>query len=172
MFCPRCAAQNLEDAKFCRGCGTNLENIPLALADQHHPAWNDNLAGDTLQNWLQTRKQAEKIVKGIGLFSSSLLIGVALRLFSGNPDWIIIWTVLAGWLACFGVISIVSGTAGLLESWYLRSRLGQSVDAAAIRPVPPLPVNDRLIINDATTAPISPAQSSVTENTTTRLIKP
>ncbi|MBA2732993.1 MAG: zinc-ribbon domain-containing protein, partial [Acidobacteria bacterium] len=31
MYCPRCSAQNLDDAKFCRACGTNLETVALAL---------------------------------------------------------------------------------------------------------------------------------------------
>jgi len=31
MYCPKCAAQNLEDAKFCRYCGTNLSLVPQAL---------------------------------------------------------------------------------------------------------------------------------------------
>ncbi len=38
MFCPRCAAQNLDDAKFCRACGTNLESIALALSGRYLPA--------------------------------------------------------------------------------------------------------------------------------------
>ena len=31
MFCPRCAAQNLEDAKFCRSCGTDISLVPQAV---------------------------------------------------------------------------------------------------------------------------------------------
>jgi hypothetical protein len=172
MFCPRCAAQNLDDAKFCRVCGTNLETVALALTDKGQVATSDSgVTKNPLENWLETRKAAEKIVRGIGLFLSSLLIGVALWLFSGEQDWIIIWTVLAGWLACFGVISMVSGIAGLLESRFLRRQLRQSSDAA-VPPVQPFAANDRLMMNEATTAPILGTQSSVTEHTTTRLIKP
>jgi len=172
MFCPRCAAQNLDDAKFCRVCGTNLETVALALTDKNQVATsNRSVTRNPLENWLETRKAPEKIVRGIGLFLSSILIGVALWLFSGKPDWIVIWTVLAGWLACFGVISMVSGIAGLLESSFFRRKLGQS-SGAAVPPVQPFAANDSLRMNDATTAPIAPAQSSVTEHTTTRLIKP
>jgi hypothetical protein len=32
MFCPRCAAQNLEDAKFCRSCGANISLVPQAVS--------------------------------------------------------------------------------------------------------------------------------------------
>jgi uncharacterized membrane protein YvbJ len=41
MYCPRCATQNLDGAKFCRACGTNLETVALALAQQLDPAQLD-----------------------------------------------------------------------------------------------------------------------------------
>lgn len=31
MFCPRCAAQNTDDAKFCRSCGTDISLVPQAV---------------------------------------------------------------------------------------------------------------------------------------------
>ena|SRR5215467_9719134 len=31
MYCPRCAAQNLDEAKFCRSCGSNLSLVPQAM---------------------------------------------------------------------------------------------------------------------------------------------
>ena len=31
MFCPKCAAQNLEGASFCRTCGANISLVPQAL---------------------------------------------------------------------------------------------------------------------------------------------
>src|SRR5690348_2207211 len=31
MFCPRCAAQNTEEAKFCRSCGADISLVPQAL---------------------------------------------------------------------------------------------------------------------------------------------
>ncbi|MCA1556330.1 MAG: zinc ribbon domain-containing protein [Acidobacteria bacterium] len=31
MYCPRCAVQNLDDAKFCRACGANVSLVPQAL---------------------------------------------------------------------------------------------------------------------------------------------
>ena len=32
MFCPKCGVKNLEDAKFCRGCGADIRLVPQALA--------------------------------------------------------------------------------------------------------------------------------------------
>ena len=31
MFCPRCAADNLDDAKYCRACGADIHLVPQAL---------------------------------------------------------------------------------------------------------------------------------------------
>lgn len=34
MFCPKCAAQNLDGASFCRVCGANISLVPQALTGQ------------------------------------------------------------------------------------------------------------------------------------------
>jgi hypothetical protein len=34
MYCPKCATQNADDAKFCRSCGANLSLVPQALTGQ------------------------------------------------------------------------------------------------------------------------------------------
>src|SRR4029453_5037005 len=34
MFCPKCAAQNVEGASFCRVCGANISLVPQALTGQ------------------------------------------------------------------------------------------------------------------------------------------
>jgi zinc-ribbon domain len=34
MFCPKCAAQNLEGASFCRTCGANISLVPQAMTGQ------------------------------------------------------------------------------------------------------------------------------------------
>ena len=34
MYCPKCAAQNIDDARYCRSCGANLSLVPQALAGQ------------------------------------------------------------------------------------------------------------------------------------------
>src|SRR5215213_5373399 len=32
MFCPKCATQNGDDARFCRSCGTDIGLVPQALS--------------------------------------------------------------------------------------------------------------------------------------------
>src|SRR6267142_2257218 len=34
MFCPKCAAQNIDGASFCRVCGANISLVPQALSGQ------------------------------------------------------------------------------------------------------------------------------------------
>jgi hypothetical protein len=34
MFCPRCAADNVEGAQFCRSCGANISLVPQALTGE------------------------------------------------------------------------------------------------------------------------------------------
>jgi hypothetical protein len=34
MFCPKCAAHNIEDAKYCRVCGADISLVPQVLSGQ------------------------------------------------------------------------------------------------------------------------------------------
>ena len=123
MYCPRCAAQNLDDAKFCRGCGTSLETVALALSGQYQPA----SSGEFPKDWLAVRHEGvQRLIRGIGLLGAALLIGVALGLFSDTNDWIIIWLVFVGWMAAWGVISLVSGIGSMAEAKFLQKRTEQS----------------------------------------------
>ena len=126
MYCPRCAAQNLDDAKFCRGCGTSLETVALALSGQYQPAANAG-EGEFPKDWLAVRHDGvQKLIRGIGLLGAALLIGAALGLFSNTNDWIVIWLVFVGWMAAWGVISLVSGIGSMAESKFLLKRIEQS----------------------------------------------
>lgn len=168
MFCPRCAAQNLDDAKFCRACGTNLETVALALADQYHPG----SASRDEETWLEKRSEGVgSIVKGVGLLAASLLIGVALGLFSNQPDWIIIWAGLAGWMACWGVISLTSGISALMESKFMLRRMEQKADGNAAPAIQAASVNATALLPEmSATNRLSPGPS-VTEQTTELLTK-
>jgi len=120
MYCPRCAAQNLEGVKFCRACGTNIETVALALAGQLDPARirRDNAQeSGAAKTGLEKRSAGlKKIVRAMGLLGSSALVGAALALFSHEEDWIVLWVIFAGWMACLGMISLTSGVAALIDS--------------------------------------------------------
>jgi hypothetical protein len=174
MYCPRCAAQNLDDAKFCRACGTNLEPVALALSDKYRPANQSKRKGKVekpQKSWAEKRSEGVKeVVEGAGLLTASILIGAALGLFSNQPDWIIIWLVFVGWMACWGVISLVSGIGGVLEAKFMLRQGGQAANEAATPDAQLSSANDPALLPERMAAP-SLFPTSVTEHTTEPLIK-
>lgn len=44
MFCPKCAAQNLEGASYCRVCGANISLVSQALSGQLSQASEEGLS--------------------------------------------------------------------------------------------------------------------------------
>lgn len=164
MYCPRCATQNLDDAKFCRACGTNLETVALALNDQYHPPNREANEEQAEKSWLEKRSEGTgKIVKGAGLLGASLLIGVALGLFSNQADWIIIWVGLVGWMACWGFIELTSGIHALYESGFMARQLKEK---AAGTPLQSSPGAEPKRLPDAPTTNRLAIPPSVTERTT------
>jgi hypothetical protein len=169
MFCPGCATQNLEGAKFCRACGTNLETVALALAQQLTP---DQLNKDVAKkagaskNKLEMRREGlAKIVRSSGMIGASALVGAALALFSNQHDWIIVWMIFAGWLACLGVIGLVSGVAALIESRFTPLEATYSAREIVSRTTPLRSGADQEILPVPTNPQLS-RPSSITEHTT------
>src|SRR4030095_9737295 len=167
MYCPRCATQNLDGAKFCRGCGTNLETVALALAQQLDAAQtNEDAARRSKAGKLEKRNEGlAKIVRGSGLICASALVGAALALFSNKPDWIIIWMIFAGWLACWGVIWFVSGVAALIESGFTPLQARHTARETVHRTTPLGSGDDQEILPTPATPKLS-LPSSITEHTT------
>jgi len=167
MYCPRCATQNPDSAKFCRACGTNLETVALALAQPLDPAQADKDAAKNPQAG-KFEKRSEglaKIVRGSGLIGASGLVGVALALFSNQPDWIILWMVFAGWMACWGVMSLVAGIAALIESRFTPLQ-GRHTAGEIVSRTTPLPSGDDQEILPVSATPKLSLPSSITEHTT------
>lgn len=163
MFCPRCAAQNLDDAKFCRGCGTNLETVALALSGRLPIARSDD-EENPAKDWLAVRHDGvQSLIRGIGLLSASLLIGLALGLFSDTNDWIVIWLVFVGWMAAWGVISLVSGIGSMAEARFLQKRLEQP----SMRSLPH--AHTDMVTGELPASGFVPLPTSVTEHTTKSL---
>ncbi|HKR01224.1 MAG TPA: zinc-ribbon domain-containing protein [Pyrinomonadaceae bacterium] len=175
MYCPRCAAQNLDDSKFCRGCGTSLEAVALALSGQYDLSAGKAGTAKAKGDWLEKRSEGRSaIVKGAGLMAASLLIGIALGLFSNQADWIIIWVGAAGWLACWGVISLFSGVNAFIESKFIRRQLEEMANETAAQAQAQLPPSDKpaMLPEGTPAAPGLSHQPSITEPTTVPLAKP
>ena len=151
MFCPRCAAQNLDDAKFCRGCGTGLESVALALSGEFQAP----------TSWMELRKSGlARIVRGGGLLSASVLVGAAMGIFSGLNDWIFVWIVFAGWMACWGVFATIGGITDLIDSNFKRRQEESELGSSSLK-------QRQLVNRELATAQIAPP--SVAEQTTRSL---
>lgn len=174
MYCPQCAAQNIDGAKFCRACGSDLEIITLALTN---PAALRTKPTETTPAKPKDRleKKIEGVhntILGVCLLSASLLIGVALAIFlARDVPWILIWMVFFGWMAVWGAFALAGGLGALVES---RMRLGQQEPAVIAAPdtAELLPAAREMptIANRPVTDETSP-QVSVTERTTDLLGK-
>lgn len=83
MYCPKCAAQNLDNAKFCRSCGTNLSLVPQALTGQlpTAPETTDN------RRRKHSTPSIERAFKNIFIGVAFLLISLILSLRGGAAWW-------------------------------------------------------------------------------------
>lgn len=93
MFCPKCAAQNLEGASFCRSCGANISLVPQALTGQLPEAVPQEL--DETRNARRRRRRSgpPTVSDGIGqtfMGIGFLVLAAALALFGselGGKAW-------------------------------------------------------------------------------------
>ena len=115
MYCPQCATQNTDGAKFCRACGTELEAVALALTNKLPPpgAWLE-----------QYGEGKHKVMRGAILLGAALLFAGVPALFIGVIfPLVMLWTVFFGWMAGWGIVSLASGVGEMVKS---KTMLGQT----------------------------------------------
>ncbi len=96
IYCPRCAAQNIEDAKFCRSCGTDISLIPQALTHTLPlPATKNKKS--SVKKPLTIEDATERFFTGIAFLL--IVIGGAIFFTKGFMIWI--WFLIPGF-ACIG----------------------------------------------------------------------
>lgn len=165
MYCPNCAAQNVDGASFCRACGANISLVPQALTGTLPEArTTDGIAGAS-EGGRRRRKHQEpvtieegvqKIVMGIGFLVVALLaLGWAP---AGHIWWF--WMLIPAFTMTGGGVSTI-----------MRAKRQQKTalmpNHAALRPVvPPAPRFNELHA-PGTSEIVPPA--SVTEGTTRHL---
>ena len=77
MFCPKCAAQNLDGASYCRVCGANISLVPQALTGQLPPADDEGLSRSDKRDLKGHGKSA-----GLDTAFRNAFMGVAFLLIS------------------------------------------------------------------------------------------
>ncbi|MCA1615825.1 MAG: zinc ribbon domain-containing protein, partial [Acidobacteria bacterium] len=105
MFCPRCATQNLDDAKFCRACGADVRLVPQALAGLMPAGLAKEEGAGKIE---KKRKKDEKDPRLLEKGMENIFVGVAfLVIFLAGLLWfrgafmIWIWFIIPA-LACAG----------------------------------------------------------------------
>jgi len=165
MYCPRCAVQNLDDAKFCRACGADIRLVPQALMGTLD---EDEIAPDTKAN---KRKPAtvdaglKNIFQGIGLL---IIFLIGIFVFRG-AFWVTIWFIIPA-LSSFG-----EGIGQLIRAQQERQQLMSPpiYGSGTFQPAPPLvPASDFKQLSSPDTAEMIRPPSSVTEATTRHLDAP
>lgn len=89
MFCPKCGTQNPETGKFCRTCGTDLEDVSAVISGV--PVTIDDKATSWLGRQAKRRQDPaelqsdalKSIIKGVGF----LVIAIALAISGVAPSW-------------------------------------------------------------------------------------
>jgi zinc-ribbon domain len=179
MFCPNCAAQNQDQTKFCRSCGTDLKTVALALnAQLTLPTEVSNSEGkkaELAQQWLKLQSEwIDHAVQGGILIVLGLLAGIPLALFSTGADWhenwVIVWLLFCGWLPVIGAIRLGTGLSKLIQS-RMTLRWIDRLAAAMTTPAADAAVGTQRLPETGATPEAAPP-SSVSENTTAPLIKP
>ncbi|MBD0369581.1 MAG: zinc ribbon domain-containing protein [Pyrinomonadaceae bacterium] len=129
MFCPKCATQNMDNARFCRACGADISLVPVALTGRRPetPAVLDEEEEETRASRRRRRRREKKpatyakAFENLGVGAAFLIISlvVALAVPSGRFWWF--WLLIPTF-ACFG-----EGIGQLIQ---LRRELPRGADAA------------------------------------------
>jgi hypothetical protein len=168
MYCPKCAAQNLDDAKFCRACGADIRFVPHALAGRIARRDDDDDDDDdddvlALSPEARVELGARKLAYGVCYIVIFIITMIYFRQFW----WMTFWFV-------FPAVSKISSGIGLLaqHAWRQSGHL-----PGGIKEQPRVGANEtnalpRTYLNEiapADTAEIVQYPPSVTEGTTRHL---
>jgi hypothetical protein len=128
MFCPKCAAQNVDGASFCRVCGANISLVPQALTGQLAKAQPTDDLG--LRRGRRRRRDNEppSLEKGI----VNVFIGIGFIVAALAVMWRFPGGVFWGWSLFIpgfsnlgrGVAAIVSARRSQAESLPMPGNVG------------------------------------------------
>ncbi|HEX6127219.1 MAG TPA: zinc ribbon domain-containing protein [Pyrinomonadaceae bacterium] len=153
MFCPKCGAQNVDDAKFCRGCGADVSNV-LAVVDGRPP----NVSALEEKRIERFSSGLRGLIIGVGLILAAALgLAISLRL-----------AVVAIFAFAFASVFLGIGISRLVQAKALKNL--RELNPAGPDALPPGEADyiqpPRSIYQ---TDDLAPASRSVTEHTTTQL---
>ena len=99
MYCPRCATQNMDSARFCRSCGANLSLVPQALSGRL-PEDRPDQVERAIKRAIKRRREPDlgRGIRKIAIGFAFLVIVVALFLTRGSPGLGVIWLLIPAFL--------------------------------------------------------------------------
>jgi hypothetical protein len=176
MFCPKCAAQNAENVRFCRSCGIELEAVSAALTGKLSLKKNKGCNDEEMSN------DPDKLWSS---FISKTLTGLAFILIA---IYLTISNTIGGsvwgfWLLIPGAASLASGISSYFKAERIEQRRAEianfsagnaafpqsSTENAALPPRRTLFANDYAAPAVRNTGELLTPPASITENTTTHL---
>ena len=165
MFCPKCATQNMDNARFCRACGADISLVPAALTGRR--AETPAVIEEEVETRASRRSRRRgkkpptyaKAFENLGVGTAFLIISivVALAVPSGRFWWF--WMLIPTF-ACFG-----EGIGQLIQ---LRRELPPST-AASLSAEELSSSNSAGSLPPRSTSEIMAPPPSVTEGTTRHL---
>ncbi|MDQ1523105.1 MAG: hypothetical protein QOE47_1029 [Pyrinomonadaceae bacterium] len=172
MYCPRCAVQNLDDAKFCRGCGADIRLVPQALQGALQPAALERFENGEVEEGGKKKKRRpatvdealKSLFTGLGLFIIFLLGIFAFR----GAFWVTVWFIIPA------LANIGEGIGQLIRARQEQALLAPPTNSRAdLRPAAfaPAPVVAPQLPSPDTREIVS-APASVTDGTTRHLDAP
>jgi hypothetical protein len=178
MYCPQCAAQNIEGAKFCRACGADIHLVPHALRGSL-PSGVEQ-ARDEIERKMSKRRKKEPqparadrgvqdIFKGVGFLCVFLIGMIAFR----GAFWWTIWFVIPAFKNIGDGIGQIVRAQQEQRQLTMHAPVSENAGNASVRamPSPDAPGFKELSSPD-TAEMFNHAPPSVTEMTTRHLDAP
>lgn len=158
MFCPKCAAQNVEQASFCRGCGANISLVPQALSGQLPSAADSCGAARRVRKRPEREPGLEAAIPTFFTGIAFLVVSVALGLSQIGYGWWF-WMLIPAF-SCMG-----SGIAQYFKYREARKRFVQPIGIQSSLDSTPMPAS----LPKRHTGEMLQPPASVTEGTTRHL---
>lgn len=173
MFCPRCAAHNIDDAKYCRVCGADISLLPQVLSGEL--ATNLSVVDESAVEEQGKRRRRrdkkrdkeeeekkpptlEKAFENIGTGVAFLVISIMVALFMPGGRFWWYWMLIPA-LAC----------AGEGVGQYLRVRSEKTLGGKSTPQLRAPQASPDIYLPPRDTAEMRLPPPSITENTTRHL---